>query len=128
MRTVATSAWKQQRKQIQDSMEKLKESPIFGPLFSEEGRRKAGSWREELNTRWNNLQLSTSDKVYYPILAANIAVFLAWRIPALSGVMMKYFACNPASKSKCLPMILSVFSHYGPFHLFANMYVLHSFR
>lgn len=31
------------------------------------------------------------------------------------------------TESTCLPMALSTFSHYSLFHIFANMYVLHSF-
>lgn len=74
---------------------------------------------------WNGLR--ESEKVFYPILAANILVFGAWRIKALQPIMVKYFCSNPASGSKCWPMILSTFSHYSPLHLAANMYVLYSF-
>lgn len=31
------------------------------------------------------------------------------------------------TEAVCWPMILSTFSHYSAFHIFANMYVLHSF-
>ncbi|KAI8126908.1 mitochondrial, Presenilins-associated rhomboid-like protein [Lucilia cuprina] len=46
---------------------------------------------------------------------------------SLRGTMMKYFCSNPAARTVCWPMFLSTFSHYSAFHLFANMYVLHSF-
>ncbi|XP_026467620.1 presenilins-associated rhomboid-like protein, mitochondrial [Ctenocephalides felis] len=74
---------------------------------------------------WNNL--SSGERVFLPICIANIIVFGAWRIPSLLPVMVKKFCSNPASSSPCWPMFLSTFSHYSPLHLFANMYVLHSF-
>lgn len=87
---------------------------------------KAGNWRNELNAFWNNL--SEGHKVFAPILAINVAVFAAWRIPAMRHVMMRHFCSNPSSKSgNCMPMLLSAFSHYSVFHLAANMYVLQSF-
>lgn len=77
---------------------------------------------------WNSLR--ESEKVFYPILAANVLVFGAWRIRQLQPFMIKYFCSNPSSIStgaKCLPMLLSTFSHYSALHLAANMYVLYSF-
>ncbi|KAJ8968563.1 hypothetical protein NQ314_002227 [Rhamnusium bicolor] len=69
----------------------------------------------------------SAKKVFVPICALNVLVFLAWRVPRLHPFMMKYFCSNPASEHVCIPMILSTFSHYSGFHLLANMYVLHSF-
>lgn len=74
---------------------------------------------------WN--QLTPGEKIFVPICAANVAVFGLWRIPSLQPFMIKYFTSNPAARAICWPMILSTFSHYSAFHLFANMYVLHSF-
>ncbi|RVE45586.1 hypothetical protein evm_009783 [Chilo suppressalis] len=74
---------------------------------------------------WNSLK--QSEKVFYPILAANVLVFGAWRVRALQPIMVKYFCSNPSGSAICLPMLLSTFSHYSAFHLAANMYVLYSF-
>uniref|UniRef100_A0A3B4APZ2 rhomboid protease n=2 Tax=Periophthalmus magnuspinnatus TaxID=409849 RepID=A0A3B4APZ2_9GOBI len=41
--------------------------------------------------------------------------------------MIKYFTSNPVSKTQCLPMILSTFSHFSIIHMMANMYVLWNF-
>ncbi|CAB3242556.1 unnamed protein product [Arctia plantaginis] len=97
--------------------------------------RKSGAWlsvqqkkRSEPGTIrkwWNSLR--DSEKVFYPILAANVLVFGAWRVRQLQPFMIKYFCSNPSSSAKCLPMLLSTFSHYSAMHLAANMYVLYSF-
>lgn len=102
-------------------------SGFFGPIWDHSpGMNKAGGFRAELNRWWNNL--SPADVLFVGICAANVVVFLAWRVPALQPVMLKYFSCNPAASSAvCLPMILSVFSHSSFIHLAANMYVLHGF-
>jgi len=87
--------------------------------------RKAGDIREEFRQWWKGLQ--PADKMFVPICAINCLVFAAWRYPPLQGLMLKWFAANPASKSTCLPMLFSAFSHHSLFHLGANMFVLHSF-
>lgn len=92
---------------------KLDSSAERNPLFKE-----VRSW-------WQSL--SKGERVFIPICAANVLVFLAWRVPRLQPFMLRYFCSNPASKSVCLPMLLSTFSHYSGLHLLANMYVLHSF-
>ncbi|CAH2068534.1 unnamed protein product, partial [Iphiclides podalirius] len=74
---------------------------------------------------WNSLR--PSEKVFYPILAANLLVFSAWRVKSLQPFMVKYFCSNPSGSAICLPMVLSTFSHYSALHLAANMYVLYSF-
>uniref|UniRef100_A0A3B3VT81 rhomboid protease n=1 Tax=Poecilia latipinna TaxID=48699 RepID=A0A3B3VT81_9TELE len=61
------------------------------------------------------------------IIVVNAAVLCCWRIPAMQRTMIKYFTSNPASKTQCLPMILSSFSHYSIIHMVANMYVLWTF-
>ena len=43
---------------------------------------KAGAWRQELNSLWNSL--NEGQRVFVPICAANVAVFLMWRIPGLA--------------------------------------------
>lgn len=81
--------------------------------------------KQEIDALWN--KLSPGEKVFVPILLINIIVYSAWRIPTMKPYMLRYFASNPAAKAVCWPMVLSTFSHYSLFHLFANMYVLHSF-
>lgn len=78
-----------------------------------------------MDTWWNSL--STPDKLFIPLCGLNTLVFLLWRIPRFQPMMIKYFCSNPAARAVCWPMVLSTFSHYSAFHLFANMYVLHSF-
>lgn len=81
--------------------------------------------KKNLHSWWNSL--SSGERVFLPICIVNILVFTAWRVPSLLPIMVKKFCSNPASSSPCWPMFLSTFSHYSPLHLFANMYVLHSF-
>lgn len=89
------------------------------------GGRKAGEWRQELRQWW--LGLTEGQRLFWPLCALNGLVFTAWRLPALHPFMMRWFLCGPAGPAKCLPMILSAFSHYSPLHLACNMFVLHSF-
>lgn len=81
--------------------------------------------KKEIEALWN--KLTPGERIFVPILAMNVFVFGLWRIPSLKPFMLRYFASNPAAKAVCWPMVLSTFSHYSLFHLFANMYVLHSF-
>ncbi|XP_075167139.1 rhomboid family intramembrane serine protease rho-7 isoform X1 [Haematobia irritans] len=86
------------------------------------------SWeniKRDIKRLWE--RLSPGEKVFVPICAANLLVFGLWRVPSLRTPMMKYFCSNPAARTVCWPMFLSTFSHYSAFHIFANMYVLHSF-
>ncbi|XP_049580709.1 presenilin-associated rhomboid-like protein, mitochondrial isoform X1 [Syngnathus scovelli] len=86
---------------------------------------KRGDVRKEVNQWWNSL--SEGQKTVTAILAANVVVFCCWRVPWLQRSMFKYFTADPASKTLCLPMLLSTFSHVSFFHMAANMYVLWSF-
>ncbi|XP_007903675.2 presenilins-associated rhomboid-like protein, mitochondrial isoform X1 [Callorhinchus milii] len=79
----------------------------------------------QVNQWWNSL--TDGQRSVTGIIAANVLVFCLWRIPSMQRIMMKYFTSNPASKTLCLPMILSTFSHFSLFHMGANMYVLWSF-
>lgn len=54
-------------------------------------------------------------------------MFFAWRVPSLQPFMMKWFMSSPASTARCLPLLLSTFSHYSGLHLMCNMMALHSF-
>lgn len=86
---------------------------------------KHGNFRKQVNEWWNSL--SEGQKTVSGIIAANIFVFCLWRVPSMQRTMIRYFTSNPASKSICLPMTLSTFSHYSLFHMAANMYVLWTF-
>ncbi|KAL7850951.1 hypothetical protein AOLI_G00213070 [Acnodon oligacanthus] len=66
-------------------------------------------------------------KTVMGIIALNTVVLCCWRIPYMQRSMLKYFTSNPASKTRCLPMVLSSFSHYSILHMMANMYVLWTF-
>lgn len=98
------------------------ESRRIRPLFPEH---KYGELRRQINAWWS--RLGDGHRMAYGIIAANVAVFLMWRVPQLKPTMMRYFSSHPASKSVCVPMLLSTFSHYSLFHLCANMIVLNSF-
>jgi len=86
---------------------------------------KAGDFRHRLNAWWNGLY--PTEKLVCGIIGANTAVFIAWRLPQMSGFMAKYFMASPMAQARCWPMLLSTFSHYSFLHLFINMYVLWSF-
>ncbi|XP_046557832.1 presenilins-associated rhomboid-like protein, mitochondrial isoform X2 [Haliotis rubra] len=84
---------------------------------------KSFGFRAHLNSIWTNF--SPGQKVVLGVVASNIGVFLLWRIPSLTPILMKYFSSAPG---RPLPsMILSAFSHFSFLHLAANMYVLWSF-
>lgn len=74
---------------------------------------------------WSSL--TEGQKTVTGIIAVNAVVLCCWRIPVMQRSMIKYFTSNPASKTRCLPMILSSFSHYSIIHMLANMYVLWTF-
>ncbi|CAL9684561.1 unnamed protein product [Knipowitschia caucasica] len=87
--------------------------------------KKRGDLRREMNQWWNSL--SEGQRTVTGIIALNVLVFCCWRIPSLQRTMIQYFTADPASKTRCLPMLFSSFSHISFFHLAANMYVLWSF-
>ncbi|KAL6104513.1 parl [Pungitius sinensis] len=74
---------------------------------------------------WSSL--TEGQRTVTGIIAVNAVVLCCWRIPSMQRTMIKYFTSNPASKTRCLPMILSSFSHYSFIHMVANMYVLWTF-
>ncbi|XP_058503672.1 presenilin-associated rhomboid-like protein A, mitochondrial [Solea solea] len=74
---------------------------------------------------WSSL--TEGQKTVTGIIAVNAVVLCLWRIPSMQRSMIKYFTSNPASKTRCLPMVLSSFSHYSIIHMVANMYVLWTF-
>lgn len=81
--------------------------------------------KREIDVIWN--KFTPGEKIFAPIFVLNVIVYGLWRVPALKPFMLRYFCSNPGAKAVCWPMLLSTFSHYSLFHLFANMYVLHSF-
>ncbi|XP_062284355.1 presenilin-associated rhomboid-like protein A, mitochondrial isoform X2 [Scomber scombrus] len=74
---------------------------------------------------WSSL--TEGQRTVTGIIAINAVVLCCWRIPSMQRSMIKYFTSNPASKTRCLPMVLSSFSHYSIIHMVANMYVLWTF-
>ncbi|XP_061588223.1 presenilin-associated rhomboid-like protein A, mitochondrial [Cololabis saira] len=78
-----------------------------------------------LDDFWSGL--TEGQKTVTGIIAINAVVLCCWRIPSMQRSMIKYFTSNPASKTRCLPMVLSSFSHYSIIHMVANMYVLWTF-
>ncbi|EDW77209.2 uncharacterized protein Dwil_GK22246 [Drosophila willistoni] len=86
------------------------------------------SWsqlKQDIRRQWDSL--TPGDKVFAPLLVFNVLAFALWRVPSMRNTMMTYFTSNPAARVVCWPMFLSTFSHYSAMHIFANMYVLHSF-
>ncbi|KAK6034665.1 peptidase, S54 family [Cooperia oncophora] len=72
-------------------------------------------------------QLTDGDKCALFLLCANAAVFALWKVKIFDKFMWRYFSNSFASKSLCLPMLLSMFSHQSLIHLGLNMYVVWSF-
>ncbi|KRZ05909.1 Presenilins-associated rhomboid-like protein, mitochondrial [Trichinella zimbabwensis] len=87
--------------------------------------RKVGTLRQQLNDIWGNFTIG--QKTIGGIIALNVAVYLAWKIPKLHPLLKRYFMCSYFGASLCTPMIYSVFSHINFLHMAVNMYVLWSF-
>lgn len=123
---VGTSIWEYECARSK-AVKSLKTAEPFVWMKSQirSNKKKAESWHRQIETWWNNLP--TSEKVFIPICALNVLVFGLWRIPRLQPHMVKYFCASPIGRAICWPMFLSTFSHYSAFHIFANMFVLHSF-
>lgn len=66
-----------------------------------------------------------SQKTVYSLIAANSAIFLAWKIPAFSPYLNRYFLHS--INSPPISMLGSVFSHKSLMHLGFNMLALNSF-
>ncbi|KAH9490283.1 hypothetical protein Btru_033963 [Bulinus truncatus] len=110
--------YEKMRKVFQDLQSGVKKESVF-----EKKHKKALGFREHANSLWT--KLSGGQKMVIGIMAANVGVFLLWRITALQPMMIRYFT---TSISHPLPsMMLSSFSHVSFLHLFVNMYVLWSF-
>ncbi|XP_037075844.1 presenilins-associated rhomboid-like protein, mitochondrial [Pollicipes pollicipes] len=97
---------------------------LWGRRQAEHGFKRP-EWRNQLHSWWASQ--TDGQKLFWPLCLLNVVVFLAWKVPAFSPTMLRYFASTPASPWFRLPMLLSGFSHYSFTHLAVNMFVLHSF-
>lgn len=70
-------------------------------------------------------QCRESQKTIYSLIAANSLVFLAWKIPAFSPYLNRYFLHS--INSAPISMLGSTFSHKSLMHLGFNMLALNSF-
>ena len=70
-------------------------------------------------------QCRESQKTIYSLIAANMLVFLAWRIPSFTPYLNRYFLHS--INSSPIGMVGSVFSHKSFMHLGFNMLALNSF-
>ncbi|KAK7090646.1 presenilin-associated rhomboid-like protein, mitochondrial [Littorina saxatilis] len=108
------------RQQAQEVMKGLDRQ--FGQMFEPTYGKEMG-FRAHMNSMWNNM--SDGQKMVMGLIAANFAVFLCWKAPAMQPFLMKYFASKPGNPQ--ISMLLSAFSHFNLWHIAANMYVLWSF-
>uniref|UniRef100_A0A914CUG9 Peptidase S54 rhomboid domain-containing protein n=1 Tax=Acrobeloides nanus TaxID=290746 RepID=A0A914CUG9_9BILA len=74
----------------------------------------------------HDIPFSPGQKLIFSIIASNLVVYLVWKV-ANPAIMWRFFTNSFASKSLCLPMLTSVFSHKFFLHFAVNMYVLSSF-
>lgn len=72
-------------------------------------------------------RLSDGQKCVITLLGINTLVFGLWKVGSLQPFMWRWFTNSYASRSLCLPMILSAFSHSNWIHLTLNMFVVYSF-
>ena len=105
---------------------KRKQLTFQNTLFNGRLRKKLPSSDDPISwakNHWNSRR--ESEKTVYSIIAANAAVFLAWRIPSLSVPLHQYFLHS--IRSHPLSMLGSIFSHRSFTHLLFNMLALNSF-
>ncbi|CAD6189192.1 unnamed protein product [Caenorhabditis auriculariae] len=72
-------------------------------------------------------KIGLTNNTVIALIGMNIGVFALWKVPALKTFMWRYFTNSFASKSLCVPMLTSVFSHSSAIHLALNMYVATTF-
>ena len=77
---------------------------------------------ENIQRLWQ--QCRESQKTIYSLIAANSAVFLAWRVPVFSSYLNRYFLHS--INSHPMSMLGSIFSHKSLVHLSFNMLALNS--
>jgi membrane associated rhomboid family serine protease len=68
-------------------------------------------------------RLPEGSKLTVAVVAANVAVFAAWRVPALRVALNRHFVHSPTGW-RVHTALTAGFSHEGGFHLLANMYGL----
>ncbi|MEN0066624.1 MAG: rhomboid family intramembrane serine protease [Myxococcota bacterium] len=70
-----------------------------------------------------------TDQVIWGIIAANVAVFVAWQRPELLMFMAKHFLVSVESvtNQRIWTLLTSEFSHRDAMHLFFNMFGLYVF-
>eukprot|EP00047_Mylnosiga_fluctuans_P022695 m.124534 g.124534 ORF g.124534 m.124534 type:complete len:327 (+) comp9351_c0_seq1:60-1040(+) len=78
----------------------------------------------ELKRMWNSL--GTAKEAIAVMVAANAAIFLLWRVPAMHRILETHFVHHTASR-RIFQLIGSSFSHHAPLHLGFNMLALWSF-
>ncbi|CAD6190359.1 unnamed protein product [Caenorhabditis auriculariae] len=72
-------------------------------------------------------RVTPASKAAFTLIGLNCAVFLLWKVRSWHPFMWRYFTNSFSSKSLCLPMLTSVFSHSSAVHLAFNMYATYSF-
>ncbi|XP_044726476.1 presenilins-associated rhomboid-like protein, mitochondrial [Chrysoperla carnea] len=101
----------------------------FNSLFYQKPLSPTEQMVSQLFERWN--LLTDGQKLFIPILAANLIVFGLWQLQSWKPFMIKYFTSSPRSNlnplQKFLTSILTSFSHFTPLHLLQNMYTLYNF-
>lgn len=91
--------------------------------YREISRDKNPKWTNSVITWWRSRR--ESEQTIFSIMAANGAVFLAWRMPSLKNIMSRYFVHS--TRSHPITMLTSMFSHISGMHLLVNMIALYSF-
>lgn len=66
-------------------------------------------------------------QLVYSLMAANIMVFGAWRLPQCYKVLSRHFLLNKNSLTSTFSLIGNAFSHQEFWHLAMNMLALYSF-
>lgn len=92
-------------------------------IYSADRSQKIG-FRSDMEHIWS--QVPSGAKAVLGIIAANVAVYVMWRVPALLPTMKRYFCLSTVNPR--ISMLLSSFSHFNFLHIFMNMYVFWSFK
>ncbi|OWF44429.1 presenilins-associated rhomboid-like protein, mitochondrial [Mizuhopecten yessoensis] len=91
--------------------------------FSADRAQKIG-FRQDMDHIWS--QIPPGHKLVAGIIAANIAVFMLWKVPSFASTMERYFLL--LNQNPRISMLLSSFSHMHLVHISINMYVFWSFK
>eukprot|EP01117_Protostelium_nocturnum_P020355 TRINITY_DN9110_c2_g1_i1.p1 TRINITY_DN9110_c2_g1~~TRINITY_DN9110_c2_g1_i1.p1 ORF type:complete len:389 (+),score=149.65 TRINITY_DN9110_c2_g1_i1:135-1169(+) len=79
--------------------------------------------KDQLQNPFN--QFNSVQQLTLGITAANLAVFLAWRVPALQPVLRRYFV-HSITQTNPVSHLLSAFSHKTGLHFAFNMLAFYS--